>query len=316
MKKKRTGKFLVYLTIAFLVLLFISLGKGYMWWQQIYFAENGSYTDPDIDYSDDNGDEKEKKIDEPTIVMALGLDQRANSPTRADTIMLFSMDWQTENLNIISIPRDLRVNIPGRGLDKINHAQAYVGTALTRKTIEEFLGIKIDNYMTTNFSGFENIIDLLGGVELEVEQRMRYYGCDVTIELDPGLQRLDGDKSLQYVRYRSDAAGDLGRMERQQRFLKTLIDEAYAFRTVFRIPQILDELAKNFRTDMELREMKSFISRVQSMELNEVESVTIPGSPRMINGVSYIVPDEAEVEKLVKEYILWETNQVNTQANN
>jgi len=304
MGKAKTSNILVFIVIFALILLFVSLGKGYMLWEQMHASDN-DYNGANYNEIDNEDPEKEGEK-KPTIVMALGLDQRRDEPARADTIMIFSMDWETENLNIVSIPRDLRINIPGRGLDKVNHAQAYGGTRLTRKTIEEFLDIKIDNYMTTNFNGFENIVDLLGGVEMEVEQRMRYYGIDVTIELDPGVQRLDGDKALQYVRYRSDGAGDLGRIERQQKFLKNMINEAYAFRTILKIPQILDELAENFRTDMALREMNNFIKRVQSKDLSDVNTVTIPGTPRYINGVSYVIPDERETEKIVKEYIKWE----------
>ncbi|RQD74338.1 MAG: LytR family transcriptional regulator [Candidatus Syntrophonatronum acetioxidans] len=308
--KRKFKKALTVVLTGLLVFLFITLGTGYFWWQQIYSADNRDYNLPEVNHGHKEGEEEKRELDKdrPTIIMVLGLDQRRNEPARADTIMLFSMHWETQQLSVISIPRDTRVHIPGRGTEKINHAYAYGEVSLTQKALEDFLDIEVDRYIVTNLAGFENLVDILGGVEMEVEKRMQYYASDVTIDLYPGVQRLDGDKALQYVRFRADAAGDLGRMERQQKFVKAFIDEAYQMKTIWKLPQLLGELTNHLRTNMDLGEMREFTKRIQNSEVEEIKTATLPGTTDTIGGVSYFIADEWEKDRLVREYILWENN--------
>lgn len=235
-------------------------------------------------------------------VLLLGLDPRDAAP-RADTIILLSLNQKNGEINIISIPRDMRVNIPGRGMDKINHSYAYGGLPLTRQAVEEFLDINVDHYMITDFDGFANIVDILGGIELEVEKEMRYYGIDVTIELDPGLQTLDGDKALQYVRWRSDGQADRGRVGRQQHFLKVLLQEMIAFKNILKFPQIMPEIAQNVKTDMELGKALKLANRLKTVEIEEINTITLPGSDSTIDGIDYLLPQEQEIRELVDRYL-------------
>ncbi len=307
--RRNYKKALTVVVTALIVFLCVTLGTGYFWWQQIYSAgDNGDYPTPGYNHDNDGEEEEKKELDKdkPTIIMVLGLDQRRNEPARADTVMIFSMHWETRQLNLVSIPRDTRVQIPGRGQEKISHAHAYGEVSLTKETLENFLDIEVDRYLVANFDGFENIVDILGGVEMEVEKRMRYFASDVTINLHPGVQRLDGDKALQYVRFRADAKGDLGRVERQQKFVKAFIDEAYQMRTIWKLPQLLGELSQNVRTNMDLGEMRDFTKRIQDSEVEEIKTTTLPGYTDYIGGISYFVADEREKSQVVKEYILWE----------
>jgi LCP family protein required for cell wall assembly len=197
----------------------------------------------------------------------------------------------------------MRVKVPGYGMDKINHSYAYGGLPLTRQTVEEFLGINVDHYMITDFEGFTNVVDILGGVELEVEKEMRYYGIDVTIELDPGLQRLDGYKALEYVRWRSDDEADFGRVRRQQHFLKVLLQEMIAFKNILRFPQILPKVAENIKTDMELGKALKLANTLKNVEIEEINTFTLPGRAGKIDGISYVLPEEQEVRELVDRYL-------------
>jgi LCP family protein required for cell wall assembly len=235
-------------------------------------------------------------------VLVLGLDTR-DAAARADTIMLLSLNQKTGEINIISVPRDMRVKIPGYGMNKINHAYAYGGVSLTRQVVEEFLDINIDHYIITDFEGFTNIVDILGGIELEIEKKMRYYGIDVTIELNPGFQHLDGDKALQYVRFRNDDEGDFGRVRRQQTFLKTLLQEIIAFRNILKFPRILPEIARNIKTDMELNQALKLANRLKNVEIEEINTFTLPGKAGYIEGISYVLPEEKEIRKLVDRYL-------------
>ncbi|NLL59151.1 MAG: LCP family protein [Firmicutes bacterium] len=235
-------------------------------------------------------------------VLIVGLDTR-DTAARADTIMLLSLSQKSGEINIISIPRDMRVQIPGYGMDKINHSYAYGGLPLTRQTVEDFLDIRIDHYIITDFEGFINIVDILGGIELDVEKKMRYYGIDVTIELDPGLQPMDGEKALQYVRFRSDEEGDFGRVRRQQIFLKTLLREVIAFKNILKFPQILPEIAQNIKTDMELSQALKLANRLKNVEIEEINTFTLPGRAGDIEGISYVLPEEQEIRQIVDRYL-------------
>jgi len=286
------------------VILVVLLALSALWlksiWDEIFLLQppgdrEGAASTPEKDRDKD-------PFPEIMNVLVLGLDTR-DKAARADTIMLLSLNQKTEEINIISIPRDMRVKIPGYGLDKINHSYAYGGLPLTRQAVEEFLDINIDHYIITDFEGFTNIVDLLGGIELEVEKKMRYYGIDVTIELDPGFQRLDGDKALQYVRFRSDEEGDFGRVRRQQTFLKTLLQEIIAFKNILRFPQILPEIAQNIKTDMELNQALKLANRLKNVEIGEINTFTLPGKAGNIEGISYVLPEEQEIRQLVDRYL-------------
>lgn len=304
-KSRKKGAWGNSILIMGVVALIVVLVAGGMWLQTIW-NEAYEIVLPGNRDSTPKETEQESGLESlPDImnIMILGLDSREAASMRADTIMLLTLNRRNNEINIISIPRDMRVEIPGRSKDKINHAYVYGGVGLTRDAVEKFLGIKVDYYVTTEFSGFANIIDLLGGIELEVESRMRYYGIDVAIELDPGLQLLDGDKALQYVRFRSDGEGDLGRVRRQQQFLKALLEELIAFRNVLKFHRLLPELAQNLKTDMELGQAILLANKLKSVDIAEINTLTLPGRPGNIQGISYILPHEEEVAQLVERYI-------------
>jgi len=299
-KNKKRRKVNIFLLAAGIFLAAVFIG-GAWWlkslWNEIFLLQPSSQEGGVLAREKD-----EDPFPEIMNLLILGLDPRDNA-ARADTIMLLSLNQNNGEINIISIPRDMRVPIPGHGMDKINHAYAYGGLPLTRQTVEEFLDVKIDHYIITDFEGFVNIVDILGGIELEVEKRMRYYGIDVTIELDPGLQHLDGEKALQYVRFRSDEEGDFGRVRRQQLFLKTLLQEIIAFKNILRFPQILPELAQNIKTDLELNRALKLANRLKSVEIEEINTFTLPGKAGNIGGISYVLPKEEEIRQMVDRYL-------------
>ncbi len=303
-KKKLSNRNL--LIITSLVIAAVLIGTG-IWlktlWDEIYDdSSSASASEERNTEGSDKSESPRESLPDIMNVMILGLDSRDRT-MRADTIMLLVLNRKTNEINIVSIPRDMRVNLPGRGPDKINHAYAFGEVALTRDALEDFLDVKIDHYMTTDFDGFTNIVDILGGIELEVEQRMRYYGIDVTIELDPGLQKLDGDKALQYVRYRSDGRGDIGRVERQQKFVKAFIQELLTFKNILKVPRLLPELAENMKTDLELNQAIMLANKLKNVDFDEINTTTLPGTPRYIEGISYVLPDEEGIQDVVNRYI-------------
>jgi len=232
-------------------------------------------------------------------ILLLGVDQRENEPARADTIMLVALDIEEKDVHLLSIPRDTRVAIPTKGVTrKINYAHAVGGAELTVKTVEKFLKLPIHYYMETNFEGFSKVIDVLDGITLNVEEPM--YVPLEGINLKPGVQKLNGEDALSYVRWRGDGSGDIGRIERQQKFLSALADQAVRFSTLWKIPQLLEELEKYVETDLKLQQMITLANKFKDIKEIEMQTYQVPGVPDDVNyGGSYWIADEQELAKIL-----------------
>ncbi len=212
---------------------------------------------------------------ERTNVLLLGIDARGGEEdARTDTMMLVSVDPDLKKAVIISIPRDTRVTIYGSE-EKICVANVYGGTDLAKREVEELLHTHVDYYAKANFEGFEEIIDILGGVTIEVEQRM--YRPSENIDLQPGLQTLNGRDALSYVRYRSYAMGDIDRTTHQQKFLTAVVDKVTQPSTLLKIPALLGAVRENVETDMPMSKMIQMASWAPLFDANSVVTQTLPG---------------------------------------
>lgn len=241
--------------------------------------------------------ENSKKI---LNILLLGVDQRTNEPTRADTIVLVSLDLDENKVHLLSIPRDTRVEIPSKGEgQKINHARAYGGPSLIVDTVEKFLDVPVHYYIETNFTGFERIIDVLGGITLNVECKM--YFPEEGIDLVAGLQKLKGHDALSYVRWRGDGRGDIGRIERQQKFFQALSNQALRFSTIWKIPDLLDEVNKQVKTDLSVAKMLTLANKFKDYKNLELNAVMVPGDAETINGGSYWIADKKALKKIIDE---------------
>ncbi|MFH1361468.1 MAG: LCP family protein, partial [bacterium] len=171
-------------------------------------------------------------------VLIVGIDNAFGH--RSDTIMVLHTDPENKEVALFSIPRDTLALLPDRGLDKINHAYAYGGIDLTRKAVENLLKIDIPYYVSVNLSGITNIIDELGGITIDVEKRMYYvdHAGGLYIDLQPGMQKLSGEKAMGYLRYRRDG-GDFKRIARQQKFLRCLGNEILKKEHILSTPKLL-----------------------------------------------------------------------------
>ncbi len=244
-------------------------------------------------------------------LLIIGFDSLINGPPRADTIILASIDLKSKEVGVLSIPRDTRVSIPGYGINRINASHAFGGADLTVETLEEFLNINIDYYLETDFSGFARIVDALGGVDINVEKPLQYVdkAGGLYINLPAGKQKLDGEKALQYVRYREPIKGDIGRVERQQKFLKALFRRVLSPDIIIKIPGIYKEVKKTVNTNIPVQDISPFVHFLKDMGFNSFETVMLPGEPQYINGASYWVANGEELKILVnnlihsKEYI-------------
>ena len=175
-------------------------------------------------------------------IMIMGVDRRADDVGRSDTLMVLTYNPADKKASLLSLPRDTRVHIEKNDYDKINHAYAYGGHELTKKTVEAFLNVPVDYYVMIDVHAFEKIIDAVGGVDIDVEKRMYYedpWDDDggLVIDLYPGKQHMDGKTAIQYVRYR-DGEGDIGRITRQQKFIKAFMSQIISPSILPKLPEI------------------------------------------------------------------------------
>ena len=241
-------------------------------------------------------------------ILLLGVDEPDNenpgsSVRRSDTMIVASINPKDGTANLLSIPRDTRVAIPGhQGLDKITHAYAYGGAELATQTVENLLGIPISYYTAVDWQGFIKVVDILGGVDLYVEDNMKYEDpyANLTIELTKGYQHLDGEKAGQYVRFRHDELGDIGRVQRQQRFLKALSEEVLQVGTILKVPSLVGTINQYVTTDMSLFTMLKLVNTMKGMQTDGFKTEMLPGNFADIDGLSYWVPDQKETRRLVQ----------------
>jgi len=234
-------------------------------------------------------------------VLIVGCDEIENYG-RADTIVFLSISPKAKDALILSIPRDTRVEIPGRGMDKINHAYAFGGVKLISETVSLFLDMPIHFYAVADFIGFVNIIDELGGVEIDVEKEMHYVdkAGGVEINLSPGKQILNGEKSLQYIRFRQDKLGDLGRIKRQQKLALAVIEKMMNFESIAKIPQISEGVNEYIETDIKVQDAIALANLFKGTNQEKFNVETVQGEPVYIKGVSYLEPDVEKVRQRVK----------------
>lgn len=244
-------------------------------------------------------------------VLVAGYDSSINGPPRADTIIVASINLNTNKIGLLFIPRDTRVKINGHGYDRINSAHAYGGIELLNETVEDFLNIKLDYYLETDFQGFEEIIDLIGGIDIHINKPLRYKdeAGGVNINLPAGDVHLNGEKALQYVRYRGDKLGDIGRVARQQKFIEAVMKKATSSSVILNLPSIYNEVRNSVNTNIPIEDVSPFVKLAKKADLNNLKTEMVPGKPEYINGASYWIADEEGLDIMVnnlirsKEYI-------------
>lgn len=241
-------------------------------------------------------------------IMVLGVDRRSGDTGRSDTLFVTMLDTSRNQAALLSVPRDTLVSIPGHGWDKVNHAYAYGGHDLSRKTLENFLGIQINNYVLVDFQGFIKLVDAIGGVDIDVEKPMQYadpYDGEngLVINLQPGRQHMDGTTAIQYVRYR-DEEGDIGRVDRQQKFMKAVFAKLRSTSLLTRAPEIARTLYQSIETDLSVTDLASllvtFAKNVSGT--SQLETAMVQGSPAYLDDISYWIPNMMALRQQVAQF--------------
>lgn len=231
-----------------------------------------------------------------------GKETPSTEETRSDTLILAIVNNKSGNVNLLSIPRDSYVQIAGKqGYDKITHAHAIGGTEMTIDTVEDFLDLDIDHYVEINYDGFVKLIDAVGGVDVDVEKRMRYVDPtqDLVIDLQPGLQHLGGNDALGYVRFRHDAKADIGRIQRQTKFIKEFYAQLSKPGMLTKVPSIAKILPQYAATDMAPQEILAYAMHFADYNKSGIHSSFIDGRPVMIDEISYWEPDLTKMQETI-----------------
>ncbi|OON99679.1 MAG: hypothetical protein ATN35_11425 [Epulopiscium sp. Nele67-Bin004] len=299
---------------------------GVVWAYQSYIYTNNSGGDIQVAHEDfsyyknEDGesailaDEEEAALNKTVAVFGTDADGY-----RTDTIIIVNLNTATNEIKMVNIPRDTKVSwtdaqreamTAARGYSmvesKINEMTAYVGIDnirdFTIRQIELILGVKIDNYVVVSTSAFRDIVDAIGGVEVDVPFNMRYTDNyqGLYINISAGLQVLDGENAEKYMRYRAGNS-DLDRMGWQQLFIEAFIDKVLSPSIITKIPELVSVMFNSVKTDASLAEVFSYYDYITYFDPDNVSFSVIPGEALYIGGVSYFIPDMNSMADFVNE---------------
>lgn len=251
-------------------------------------------------------DDTPRKPGEPFYMVLTGTDTRpGETAARSDTLLVARVDPAAQRVQAISIPRDTRANIPGHGTQKINGAMTWGGPELVIKTVKEFTGLPVTHYMNINFAGFKNIVDAVGGVTIyvpeKIDDRQAASANPAARVVPKGWQTLDGDHALTFVRARHQFADqDFSRMRNQQAFLKALAKKAASIRNPVAIAGLINAVADAVDTDLALSDLYGLARDFRGMPDANIETITMPGNSKFVDGLSYVVADDAAFKKVLR----------------
>jgi len=286
-KKRKWGR---WFAITALVILLIGGGVFLYIWDKVGDTITAMH-DPLARDSDPNRQKELASIfknNKSVNILLLGVDERPGDKGRSDTIILLSVNPNTDSMIMLSVPRDTYVNIPGRGMDKINHAYAYGDVDLAVQTFEEAFQLPVHYYARVNMEGFKQGVDALGGVTIQNDQEFSQGGN----QFSKGPIHLNGAQALDYVRMRkNDPRGDLGRNDRQRKVITAAIDEFASFSSITKVGNILDIIGGNVKTDLDMKSMQTLFSDYRGARHN-VKTLEINGTGKTLDLWYYMVSDE------------------------
>jgi LCP family protein required for cell wall assembly len=307
LRKRRRRRVLLWSLIGVVVLILAIGGGSYLW---LYNRLDAAGT-TDSSLISAVSETLPGAVDPPdaTDILVLGSDKRANNAegveSRSDTIMLVHVDPDSNYLSILSLPRDLRVDIPGHGMGKLNAAYTLGGPTLTMQTVEQLTQVNIEQYLQIDFKAFQDITNALGGVYVDVDRR--YYRNDADqkyepIKLSPGYQLLNGGDALDYVRFRHDLNLDFGRMERQQRFLVAAREQISGWNLAVKLPGLINALVSNVETTIKPMPLQKLALWAIRLDGSRIRQISVIGDTPTIDGESFVVAADGAVEDAVSNH--------------
>lgn len=301
------------------VLVVANLAAFGIWW--------ALRTGDDILATADTNADVVEVLDEPTgeslTFLIVGSDSRAGlddltyfgsaGGSRGDVVILVRLDSTTSSAQMLSLPRDLYVEIPGHGANKINAAYAFGGPSLLVETIRENLDVEVNHYIEVDFVGFAALIDELGGIEIAFPYPARDLSSG--LDVNSGPQRLDGDMALAYARSRkyqeyqdgkwvSVRANDIGRTARQQEVIRAIVNELKQPSTILEAGQVVEALARYVTIDARLAASSSgaIAWEFKSILTGSVDGATLPSLTRTVDGASVQLAVEPEASEMIARF--------------
>lgn len=250
-----------------------------------------------------------KRLGHSYQILVMGVDRpdsaTGNFDSRADTILLTKFAPQPPQLQVLTIPRDTQVSIPGYGIQKVNAANVYGGIQLAKQTITNFLGgVRIDHYVRLNTAGLVVLIDAIGGIEVDVPTVMQYQDQTqgLKIDLQPGKQILSGQQAEGLIRYRNDGNGDIGRVARQQLVLQAIKAQLGKPWVWLRLPQILSHVTKFLDTDLSQTQITNLVTFGLTLPKSEMSIYSLEGRPSGANefNFSYWIVNQDQIEQAIR----------------
>lgn len=295
-KKKRT-----WLKVTGIVLLLLLVGVGvygYNVYKSLTTAVDTMHEPVERKQTEKRPEPVVLEEKDPFSVLMLGVDERQGDRGRSDSIIVLTVNPNNNSVKMLSIPRDTRTAIIGKGFDdKINHAYAYGGVPMAMDTVENFLDIPIDYYVQINMEGFKDIVDAVGGVTVNNDLDFTYEGVHFT----KGELNLNGEKALKYSRMRyDDPRGDFGRQTRQRQIIQGVIKEGASLSTLTNYGDIFSALGKNVKTNLTFDQMIDIQKNYKQVG-NNVQQMEIRSQGTKINGIYYGIVSGEEKQRIQTE---------------
>lgn len=308
-RKVHWGRVIIFLFISLIIILALSWAaySVYLTGKSAYQEYNTLVEDFDRRSSLQTKFQSER-FNDYTNILILGIDDNEiddmQSGRYSDTVLVASINHKTGFINFLAIPRDTKVKIPGRkGEEKINQAYYYGGVQLAVRTVEDVLQLPIQHYFIVDMKVFAEIVDVLGGLSLYVENDMDYEDpyAELAIHLKQGYQYLNGEEAIQYLRYRSDELGDIGRVQRQQKFLKAMYAELFRVDMLAKLPTFFDVMNRRVTTSIAVMDGIYLAKNMSSASPECIKTEMLPGNYSAANGVNYWVIDAEKLGMLIDE---------------
>ncbi len=314
--KKRNNRKAMKIVVILLLLIIIGLVSTFVY--KIY--QNGGGLSGTL--ATLLGEDKESLENlEPIQVLILG-ESGVDDYKLADTIMVASYNPKTQQASLMSIPRDTYVGSRNRKTATQNYLASYKINSVYRsgtnipeaiERINDLTGLNLENYVIIDTDALIKLVDAIGGVTFNVPIDMDYDDTtqDLHIHLKAGEQLIDGNKAEQLLRFRHNNDGstypteygqqDLGRMRTQREFIQETLKQTLKLENIFKIKQIIDIMAENVKTNMQIENLKSYVPVAVNFDVNNLQTGVVPGESEMCNGVSIYVADEKDTKELVEK---------------
>lgn len=249
-------------------------------------------------------------LNKPFYMMLIGSDIRegqSQAESRSDTNILVRVDGSKNQVTMVSIPRDTAIDIDGHGVSKFNNAYTYDGAAGVIREASELCGVEIAHYAEVNFGNLVALVDAVGGVDVEVEERIDDTDADGStgipgakrIIIEEGMQHLDGEAALVFARSRAYADGDFTRTENQRKLIQAIVDKVLAM-PVTELPGVIEAAAQSVTTDLSVTDIINLAQQFQDEGDLVMYSAMVPSVAQYVNGISYVFTDTGQLAKMMQ----------------